>query len=194
MNKRKVICIVGIVVGAIFAVLGFVSNRGIANDTVSYAKFGADFYTDIHSATRHAFEAAQATGEIAGMILMAIGAFQILYFLNKMFALADEEALLSRLESNQDNQMIISKKTNALLEDMIALQATRAAAPTYSTAATKPTASAATSPTPSATATRPVTSTPTSTLSSAATSTVSSAATSTTTTEKTSPYANQYGL
>lgn len=91
----KIICILGMVAGVIIAILGFYSEYHVdlsRYDDVRAVRFGADFYTEIHSATATAANNINAQTQqmaanfydlssIVRLIPISIGAVMFFHFL-----------------------------------------------------------------------------------------------------------------
>lgn len=105
MDKKKIVAIAGMAVGAVVVIMGIwcmmfeCSYYGSYSD---YASFGADFYTYSYQATMNAANNVQKLGYVVadaanaivkafGMLLIAVGAIDVVCFLDKFMQCSGTE-------------------------------------------------------------------------------------------------------
>lgn len=94
-DKRTIIAIIGMGVGIITVVLGIVLSEPHVS-TVLSKTFGADFYTEIHSAVSHICwniaDLIHLIFKVSQYLLISIGLFEIVFFLYKLMSVAENKS------------------------------------------------------------------------------------------------------
>ena len=88
MDSKKIISLVGGIIGIVFVVLGFMVYQSELYCNIESYAFGADFYTEVYNAARltplSIVNAANAITEALGILIMAIGALSACYFFRQV--------------------------------------------------------------------------------------------------------------
>ncbi len=88
MDSKKIISLIGGIIGIVFFVLGCVIYQSELYCNIESYAFGADFYTEVYNAARltplSIVNAANAITEALGILIMAIGALSACYFFRQV--------------------------------------------------------------------------------------------------------------
>ena len=121
MIAKVVTCCIGIIIGIAIIAIGFnvqspetykIGEYNLLGDSIS---FGADFYTEMYAVTQDTGNAVNnATREICsaiGWLIVAIGAFDICFFLSKMFDTDISYIYGTKAENDKDRHIKMGEQS-----------------------------------------------------------------------------------
>ena len=103
--KKATAAIIGIVVGIVTIILGIVLSMPDVS-TVSSKTFGADFYTESHSAVAYVSwgikDLVKLVFYVSKCLLISIGLFEVVFFLYKLFSIDDFKTITKGVKTEYE--------------------------------------------------------------------------------------------